>query len=384
MSNKNLGRGIASLLEMDDNISFDDFENDGEGGDNDYGSKEGLRKLDIEDIIPNPEQPRKVFDDAKLHELAESIKNSGLIQPIVVAPYPEEYGKYVIISGERRYRATKLAGLQTINAIVMDIDEQEQFRNALIENIQRVDLNPVEEARAYDTMMDMYGYTQEQIAKEVGKSRAHIANLVRILKLPEDIISAIKNGNISLGHAKVLLGTENPQEYLEEIIANQLSVRDLEDLIEERTNPKSGDENTDDKENLEEIPNKIKKGKGSKNNSGKNEKTKSASPIDLAMSAIQQMYSPDVLHEADEDNSTQSYGDNGAQNDEAEQHRVDAINENLRIIEEHIKKLTGFDVILNLFPDGNGNVVLKYNDTDGLLKILTCIQNGADENEENE
>ena len=102
------------------------------------------------------------------------------------------------------------------------------------------------------------------------------------------------------------------------------------------------------------------------------------------MSAIQQMYSPDVLHEADEDNSTQSYGYGSSQNDEAEQHRVDAINENLRIIEEHIKKLTGFDVILNLFPDGNGNVVLKYNDTEGLLKILTCIQNGADETDENE
>ena len=181
MNEKKLGRGIASLLAMDDNLDIDFGVSN-----QDAIKQEGveLKTINIEDVSPNPNQPRKFFDNNKLRELSESIKNNGLLQPIVVSVNENQKGRYTIVAGERRYRATKLAGLNTIQAVVLDINEKEILKNAIIENVQREDLNPIEEATGYKKVIEVFGYTHEQLAKEIGKSRVYITNLLRILTLP--------------------------------------------------------------------------------------------------------------------------------------------------------------------------------------------------------
>ena len=234
MTDKKLGRGIASLLAMDDDISAI-VNNSVDKNDmqvNDLGEN-AVVELDINDVIPNPSQPRKTFNDNSLKELSESIKHNGLLQPIVVVKRTgrNDETQYMIVAGERRYRATKLAGMPKIKAIIIALEEKDILRNAIIENIQREDLNPVEEANGYRRIIEDFGYTHEQLAKEVGKSRAHITNLLRILNLPSEVLASLRNNDITLGHAKVLLSVENPMDYLDEIITNQLSVRQLERMI---------------------------------------------------------------------------------------------------------------------------------------------------------
>lgn len=201
------------------------------------GSKEnssgGIAYIDINQIKPNSKQPRKVFDEEKLEELAASIREHGLIQPVVLRK--AERG-YEIVAGERRWRACRIIGIKEIPCIVKELSDEENMLLAIIENMQREDLNPIEEAEGLKQMIDMYGLTQEEVSRSVGKSRPYIANSLRLLKLPGDIAQYLSEGKLSAGHAKALAGVEDEKMQLwlaEEIIKKELSVRQLEKIIRE-------------------------------------------------------------------------------------------------------------------------------------------------------
>lgn len=207
-----LGRGLDALLP-------DVEENNG-----------GVREISILEIDRNPDQPRRVFDEEALQSLADSIREAGILQPLLVV---EEEGRYRIVAGERRFRAARLAGLSTVPCIVRTFSQQEQMEAALIENIQREDLNAIEEAKAIRQLMENCGYTQEQAAGRLGKSRPAVANLLRLLNLPEEVQKMVVDGQLSAGHARVLAGVsgENMQLALaEKVIREGLSVRVLEKL----------------------------------------------------------------------------------------------------------------------------------------------------------
>ena len=213
MSKKGLGRGLQALLS-------DDLENN-----------HSIKAIPIADIEPNPDQPRKEFDSQALNELADSLRDHGLLQPILVRPVGD---RYCLIAGERRLRAAKIAGFTTIESIVQLCSDSEMAERALVENIQRADLSPLEEGMAYNRLIEDYGLTQEQVAQRVGKARTTVANLLRVLLLPEVVLELIKNEKISLGHAKVLLGIKDTS--LQVLIAQkaakeQLSVRETENIL---------------------------------------------------------------------------------------------------------------------------------------------------------
>lgn len=190
-----------------------------------------LIEVSLIDIEPNRDQPRKSFDDKALSELANSIKEHGLLQPIIVKPLAG--GTYRIIAGERRWRASRMAGLSRVPVIIKDFDDREVMEVALIENLQREDLNPVEEAMGYRTLMESFGLTQEQVAVRVGKSRSAVANALRLLALDEKELELLKNGSLSAGHARAILMADDPlvREQLVEMALNGLSVRDLERVV---------------------------------------------------------------------------------------------------------------------------------------------------------
>lgn len=193
----------------------------------------------ISRIEPNPDQPRKDFDEKAMAELADSIREKGIIQPIIVER--KESGGFVIIAGERRYRAAKMIGLEEVPVIIKNYGQDERLEIALIENIQRSDLNPIEEAEAYQKLIEMHNYTQEQVAKKVGKQRTTIANALRILKLPDEIKKQISEGIITPGHARAILSLEDiiDQKELTQLIINEkLSVRDAEKLAEKKRSTK--------------------------------------------------------------------------------------------------------------------------------------------------
>lgn len=218
MKKKGLGKGLDALFE--DN-SYD-LEPQGKG--------ELLVRLS--QIEPDKNQPRKFFDEAALEELAASIKEHGLIQPIIVSPLADD--RYRIIAGERRWRACRLAGLEEVPVLVREYTEQEISEVSLIENLQREDLNPIEEALGYRNLMEVYGMTQEKIAQTVSKSRSAIANTLRLLTLPEQILDFIKTGDLSAGHARTLIGLEDADLQLalaNKMITDELSVRQAEDLV---------------------------------------------------------------------------------------------------------------------------------------------------------
>lgn len=207
---------------------------------------ESVVNLKLVDIEPNRQQPRKQFDDEKLTELSESIKEHGVISPILVTK--SDNGFYKIIAGERRWRAAKKAGIKTIPAIVKDFTSLEVQEIALVENLQRQDLNPVEEALGYKQLMDEFSLTQEQISSRIGKSRSSVANSLRILNLPSDVIELLKNGTISFGHAKVILSLESAEEQSElakKIAEEGLSVRAAEQLLNEKPKKKKTAKKTD-------------------------------------------------------------------------------------------------------------------------------------------
>lgn len=197
--------------------------------------------LKISEIEPNHNQPRREFDEESLNQLAESIKAHGLIQPILVKPLLG--GGYQIVAGERRYRACQLAGITEVPVTIRELTEQETMEIALIENLQREDLNPIEEAQGYKALMDEHGLTQEAVAEAVGKSRPAVANTLRLLNLPKSVEELVKSGKLSSGHARALLAVENKkamEALAEEIIASDLSVRQAEKLVKQSTKkPKS-------------------------------------------------------------------------------------------------------------------------------------------------
>lgn len=188
-------------------------------------------EIDISLIRPNPAQPRRDFDEESLAELATSLKQKGMLQAILVRPDPKRAGGYQIVAGERRWRAAKKAGLMTVPAVVRDLDELELLEIGIIENVQRADLNPIEEAEAYGSLMKRFGRTQDSLAESVGKSRAHIANTLRLLNLPESVRDAVREGRLSAGHARAMLGAPDPEAVARETLDKGLSVRDVEAMV---------------------------------------------------------------------------------------------------------------------------------------------------------
>lgn len=220
---KRLGRGLAALI--------------GEGGGDDTSSQDlrSLRHLPIELLKANPNNPRKSFAAAELDDLAASIREKGLLQPIVVRPVGE--GNYEIVAGERRWRAAQKAGVHDVPVLVRELSDGEAMEIALIENIQRSDLNPLEEARAYHLLLEQFSYTQQQLGDSIGKSRSHIANTLRLMNLPEAIRVQIEEGRLTAGHARALVATDSPAELADKIIKLGLSVRETEKLAREATSP---------------------------------------------------------------------------------------------------------------------------------------------------
>ncbi|WP_432448530.1 ParB/RepB/Spo0J family partition protein [Aliiroseovarius marinus] len=191
----------------------------------------------IERISPNPEQPRRRFTQEQLDDLASSIKEKGVIQPLIVRPKPNAEGEYEIVAGERRWRASQIAQLHELPVIVRSYDDTEALEVAIIENIQRADLNAIEEAAGYRDLMDRFGHTQEKVSEALGKSRSHIANLLRLLNLPDEVQEFVREGRLSAGHARTLVTADNPVDLARQIIKKGLSVRAAEKLAKGKSEP---------------------------------------------------------------------------------------------------------------------------------------------------
>lgn len=216
---KGLGRGLSTLLAETNT-------------DNDLSIVQNQRVdlyLPIEQIFPNKDQPRKSFDKIKLEELSKSILNNGIIQPVIVRP--KNLG-YELIAGERRWRAAQIAKVHSLPAVVRDITDKQATEYAIAENIQREDLNAIEEARSYKNLMEIYEYTQEEVSTALGKSRSYIANMLRILTLPDSILNLLEDSKISVGHARALIGLEDPLLIAKDIMLKNLSVRQTEMIVQ--------------------------------------------------------------------------------------------------------------------------------------------------------
>ncbi len=211
-SKKGLGRGLSSLIGDSEKI-------------------DNKKNVSISSLVRNKYQPRKKFDEESLEELTNSIKERGIIQPIIVRPSSEEEGKFEIIAGERRWQAAQHAGLHEVPIIVINIDNLKSLEFAIVENVQRKDLNPIEEAEGYKRLIDEFSYDQDKVSKFIGKSRAHISNCLRLLSLPQEIIELIVEEKLSQGHAKILVGLDNGILLAKKIISKKLSVRQAENLV---------------------------------------------------------------------------------------------------------------------------------------------------------
>ena len=231
---KGLGRGLSSLI-----------------GDSDV--KIINNKISISSIIPNKYQPRKNFDKNSLEELTASIRERGIIQPIIVRASEDSNDKYELIAGERRWQAAQNAGLHEVPAVILNVDNLKSLEFAIVENVQRKDLNPIEEAEGYQRLINEFNYDQDKVAKFIGKSRAHISNCIRLLSLPAKVIEHIINDKLSPGHAKILVGLDNSELLAEKIIKKKLSVRQAEALARlvksNKSSIKSKDPNSIDIEN---------------------------------------------------------------------------------------------------------------------------------------
>lgn len=211
--------------------------------------------LPIEVIIPNPNQPRRVFDPQAMEELAESIRQKGVIQPLIVRASGQ--GRYEIVAGERRWRAAQMANLHDLPVAIRDFSDSEMLEIAIIENIQRADLNAIDEAQAYKQLMDRFGHTQEKIAEGLARSRSHIANLLRLLTLPEQVQDLVRNGRLSAGHARAMIGHADAASMAAQVVAKGLSVRAVEEMLRkpaDKTTPRprsSGGEKDADTKALE-------------------------------------------------------------------------------------------------------------------------------------
>jgi ParB family chromosome partitioning protein len=215
-----LGRGLAALIgDMAAETSVD--------------RPRGQRRLPIAALRPNPRNPRRAFPNAELDELVASLRERGIIQPIVARPVQSDANGYEIIAGERRWRAAQRAGLHEVPVVIIEANDAEALQLAIIENVQRADLNPLEEAEGYRALIEEFGNSQDEIAKIVGKSRSHVANTLRLLKLPEAIKSYIHSGKLFAGHARMLIGQPDAERLAEEIVARGLNVRQVESLARE-------------------------------------------------------------------------------------------------------------------------------------------------------
>jgi len=210
---KGLGRGLSSLI--------------GE-------TKVEVQKkqLSVSDLIPNKYQPRKNFDETNLEDLTNSIKERGIIQPIIVRKSDNENSKFEIIAGERRWLAAQRAGIHNVPVVITDVDDLKSLEFAIVENVQRHDLNPLEEAQGYKRLIDEFSYDQEKVSKFIGKSRSYITNSLRILTLPDEVIKLIESNKLSTGHAKILVGLENASFVANKIVDNKLSVRQAENFVQ--------------------------------------------------------------------------------------------------------------------------------------------------------
>lgn len=223
---RGLGRGLSALLGETDVV---------EGGAPATTADGGVREIPIELIRANPHQPRRSFDRAEIDALAASLKEKGVLQPILVRPLAETPGEYQIVAGERRWRAAQVAALRSLPAIVRSLDDQQVLEIGIIENVQRTDLNPYEEALAYRTLIDSFGHTQEAVAEAVSKSRPHVANALRLLTLPQPILTMLVEGSLTAGHARTLIGSEKAVDLARQVIRDGLSVRQTEALVRQKT-----------------------------------------------------------------------------------------------------------------------------------------------------
>ncbi|RMF47074.1 MAG: ParB/RepB/Spo0J family partition protein, partial [Deltaproteobacteria bacterium] len=224
---RGLGRGLSALMADISETSSADAQ----------GTATPRRAdalIPIEQIVPNPDQPRRAFSKEQLEDLAASIREKGVIQPIIVRKSAISDGKFEIVAGERRWRAAQMAQLHEIPALVRNYTDTEALEIAIIENIQRADLNAVEEAAGYQDLMERFGHTQEKLAEALGKSRSHIANTLRLLSLPEQVQTLLREGAISAGHARALITADNPVELAAQVVKRGLSVRDTERLAKEK------------------------------------------------------------------------------------------------------------------------------------------------------
>ncbi len=218
-----LGRGLSALL-GDDAPTAKPPSSQGET------AQKAETRVPIDLISANPEQPRQTFRDSDLDDLARSLAQHGVIQPVVLRPDPKNPKAYQIVAGERRWRAAQRAGLHDLPAVVRDLNDRELLEIAIIENVQRVDLDPVEEARGYVQLVETFEYTQEDLAKIIGKSRSHLANTMRLLALPDQVLNLLRNGKLSAGHARALINAADPVGLAEQVVIKGLTVRQTEDL----------------------------------------------------------------------------------------------------------------------------------------------------------
>lgn len=218
---RGLGRGLSALM-ADINLI--------EGRPDSQTERRADLLIPVEDIAPNPNQPRRNFEEGALRDLADSIRQKGIIQPLILRPISGT-ARYEIVAGERRWRAAQIAQLHAVPAILRDFTDSEVLEIAIIENIQRAELNSIEEAQAYRQLMDRFGHTQEKLAEALSRSRSHIANLLRLLTLPDDVQSMVASGKLSAGHARALITLPNPLDFALKVVGKGLSVRETEELV---------------------------------------------------------------------------------------------------------------------------------------------------------
>lgn len=251
---KSLGRGLGALL-----------------GDAEFNIDEALNntptqpvqapddRVDVNLLFPSPFQPRKDFDEEALNALVESVKEKGVLQPLLVR---KKNGRFEIIAGERRWRASKLAGLQTVPVIVKDMDDKEVLEVALVENLLRENLSAIEEAEGFQRLIDEFSHTQEALAQIVGKSRSHVANTLRLLNLPDSVKDLVREGTLSAGHARALVGLDNAETLAKQIVAKDLNVRQVEELVAKQKNPEVKEPKKAKDEDIVEIEKDLNKNLG--------------------------------------------------------------------------------------------------------------------------
>jgi ParB family transcriptional regulator, chromosome partitioning protein len=234
MERKGLGRGLSALL-ADINPETTDAAPAAEVAA--PAAQGGVARVAVELLRPNPDQPRRRFAEADLDELAASLREKGVLQPLIVRPHPETAGHYEIVAGERRWRAAQRAQLHELPVIVREFTDTEVLEVAIIENVQRADLNPLEEAQGYRQLMDRFGHTQEKLAEALGKSRSHIANLLRLLTLPEPVLELLRGGRLTAGHARAVITAADPLALARVVVERDLSVRQTEALARQAAAP---------------------------------------------------------------------------------------------------------------------------------------------------